>query len=275
MKHRKQVLPGFGLSIGITVGYMGLMVVLPLAFLVMRTFSISIAAYCDILLQPRTLSAFRISLVTALFSASLNAVFGFWVAWVQVRYTYPGRRYVDALIDLPFALPTSVAGIALAAMLSPNGWLGKGLAERGIYVAYTPVAIVIALMFISLPFVIRTVEPVLRELDKDVEEAAASLGAGRWEIFVRILFPTVFPAIFTGFSLAFARSLSEYGSVVFVSGNMPFKTEMVPLLIMTKLEQYDEVGATVVATAMLLLAFSLLFLINFLQWWLRRKREKP
>jgi len=213
----------------------------------------------------RTLAAYRLSFVTAFASAGVNAVAGFLLAWILARYSFPGKRIVDALIDLPFALPTAVAGIALTAIYAPNGWIGQALSKIGVQIAFTPAGIVLALSFIGLPFVVRAVEPVLQDIEGEVEEAASSLGAGRWEIFRRIIFPAVFPALITGFTLAFARAIGEYGSVVFISGNMPYQTEIAPLLIMTKLEQFDYPAATAIALTMLLVSFSLFLLINHLQ----------
>lgn len=261
----RSTLPGFGMSIGLTLFYLGLIVLLPLSSLVMLTFSISWQQFWDIILAPRVLAAYRVTLLTAWWAAVFNAVFGSLLAWVLCRYSFPGRRVIDAIADLPFALPTAVAGIALTSLYAENGWIGSLLRPLGIQVAFTPLGITIALVFIGLPFVVRTVQPVLQDLDRHVEEAAASLGAYRWTNFRRVILPHLLPSILTGFALAFARGIGEYGSVVFISGNMPMKTEIAPLLIMTKLEQYDYAGATAVALVLLLCSFALLLLINYIQ----------
>ncbi len=265
-------LPGFGLTLGITLTYLGVMVLLPFGVLGLKAATLSWSQIGSTLFSPRTLAAFQLSFWVAGLSALINAFFGTLVAWVQVRYHYFGKSVVDALIDLPFALPTSVAGIALTAACSSTGVIGHLAGFLGFHVAYTPLGIVLALTFIGLPFVIRTVEPVLRDLDAEFEEAAMSLGADAWQRFTRIIFPIIFPAIVTGFGLAWARALSEYGSVVFISGNLPFKTEIVPLLIMGKLDQYDYAGATVLAVAMLTLSFVFLLLVNGFQAFLRRRQ---
>jgi sulfate transport system permease protein len=266
------VLPGFGLSLGITILYLGLIILIPLSAVFLKTFSLTWAEFLAKVSTPRTLAAFRLSFTAAFVGAAVNAVFGLIVAWVLERYRFPGRRLVDAMVDLPFALPTAVAGIALASIYAGNGWVGQWLAPLGIQVSYTPLGIMVALTFIGLPFVVRTVQPVLRDIDPEVEEAAASLGAGRWTTFFRVLLPDLVPAIATGFVLAFARALGEYGSVIFIAGNMPMKSEIVPLLIMIQLEQYDYAGATAIAMVFLIASFSLLFLINFLAW--RRSRRE-
>lgn len=263
---RKTVIPGFGLSTGFTLMYLGLIVLFPLSMIVINSASLSWQQFTDIILNPRVLAAYRISFGTAFFAALINGVFGLLVAWVLVRYSFPGKRIIDGLVDLPFALPTAVAGIALTALYAPNGWIGRLLEPLGIQAAFSPLGITIALVFIGLPFVVRTVQPVLQEIEKEVEEAALSLGASRWRTFRSVLFPELLPALLTGFALAFARGLGEYGSVVFISGNMPMKTEIAPLLIMTKLEQYDYAGATAIALVMLILSFAILLLINYLQW---------
>jgi sulfate transport system permease protein len=268
------VLPGFGLSLGITLLYLGLIVLIPLSTIFLKTASLTWAVFLDKVTTPRALAAFRLSFTAALVAAAVNAVFGLIVAWVLERYRFPGRRLVDAMVDLPFALPTAVAGISLATIYATNGWVGQWLAPLGIQVAYTPLGIMVALTFIGLPFVVRTVQPVLRDIDPEVEEAAASLGAGRWRTFFRVLLPELVPALATGFVLAFARALGEYGSVIFIAGNMPMKSEIVPLLIMIQLEQYDYAGATAIAMVFLIASFSLLFLINFLAW-RRHRREAP
>src|SRR5215216_583521 len=267
----QRVLPGFGLSLGITCTYLSLIVLLPLATIFARTTDLSWAAFWSTVTNPRVLASYRVTFGTSFIAAVVNTVFGLLVAWVLVRYRFPGRRLVDALVDLPFALPTAVAGIALTTLYASNGWIGQYLEPLGIKVAYTSLGITVALIFIGLPFVVRTVQPVLDDLEVEVEEAAASLGARRWQTFSRVVFPTVAPALLTGFALAFARAIGEYGSVVFISGNMPMKTEIVPLLIITKLEQYDYAGATGVAVVMLLASFLLLLTINLLQWAARRR----
>jgi sulfate transport system permease protein len=264
------VLPGFGLTLGFTLGYLGLIVLLPLGALVLSAAGAGATAWQS-LGSPRVLAAFRVSFGTAFLAALVNAAFGLIVAWVMVRYRFPGRRIVDSLIDLPFALPTAVAGIALSALYAGNGWLGQFLEPLGIKVAFTPLGIVVALIFIGLPFVVRTVEPVLQDLDAEVEEAAATLGARRWQAFCRVILPAILPALLTGFALAFARGLGEYGSVIFIAGNMPLVSEIVPLLIVIRLEQYDYAGATVVGTLMLAAAFLLLLAINLLQRWTRAR----
>jgi sulfate transport system permease protein len=264
------VLPGFGLTLGFTLSYLGLIVLIPLGALVLSTAGAGAAAWQS-LASPRVLAAFHVSFATAFAAAAVNAIFGLIVAWVMVRYTFPGRRIVDSLIDLPFALPTAVAGIALTALYAGNGWLGQFLEPLGLKIAFTPLGIVVALIFIGLPFVVRTVEPVLQDLDVDVEEAAATLGAKRWQAFCRVILPAILPALLTGFALAFARGLGEYGSVIFIAGNMPMVSEIVPLLIVIQLEQYDYAGATVVGTAMLAASFLLLLAINLLQRWARAR----
>jgi sulfate/thiosulfate transport system permease protein len=272
MRHKsRSVLPGFGLSLGITCTYLSLMVLLPLATVFTRTADLSWAEFWGIVTNPRVVASYRVTFGASFVAALVNTVFGLLVAWVLVRYRFPGRRLVDALVDLPFALPTAVAGIALTTLYAGNGWVGSYLEPLGIKVSYTWLGITVALIFIGLPFVVRTVQPVLDDLEVEVEEAAASLGARRWQTFVRVILPTVAPALLTGFALAFARAVGEYGSVVFIAGNMPMKTEIVPLLIITKLEQYDYAGATAVALVMLVVSFMLLLAINVLQWAARRR----
>jgi sulfate transport system permease protein len=270
-KRPRSVLPGFGLSLGFTLGYLSLLVLIPLATIFVKSAGLGWAGFWEAATTPRVLASYRVTFGTAFAAATLNAIFGFLVAWVLVRYPFPGRKLIDAMVDLPFALPTAVAGIALTTLYAPNGWLGKPLAALGVKAAYTPLGIVIALTFIGLPFVVRTVQPVLQDLETEMEEAAASLGAGRWQTFRRVLLPAIAPALLTGFALAFARAVGEYGSVVFISGNMPMKTEIAPLLIMTKLDQFDYAGATAIGVVMLLMSFVLLFTINALQWWSRRR----
>jgi len=267
----RSVLPGFGVSLGITCAYLSLMVLIPLATVFTRTADLSWADFWGIVTNPRVLASYRVTFGASLVAALVNTVFGLLVAWVLVRYRFPGRRLVDAMVDLPFALPTAVAGISLTTLYASNGWVGRYLEPLGLKVAYTWVGITVALIFIGLPFVVRTVQPVLDDLEVDVEEAAASLGARRWQTFTRVVLPTVAPALLTGFALAFARAIGEYGSVVFISGNMPMKTEIVPLLIITKLEQYDYAGATAVALVMLVASFALLLTINLMQWAARRR----
>jgi sulfate/thiosulfate transport system permease protein len=267
----RSVLPGFGLSLGITCTYLSLMVLLPLATVFTKTTDLSWAEFWGTVTNPRVVASYRVTFGASFVAALVNTVFGLLVAWVLVRYRFPGRRLVDALVDLPFALPTAVAGIALTTLYAGNGWIGSYLEPLGIKVSYTWLGITVALIFIGLPFVVRTVQPVLDDLEVEVEEAAASLGARRWQTFIRVVLPTVAPALLTGFALAFARAIGEYGSVVFISGNMPMRTEIVPLLIITKLEQYDYAGATAVALVMLVVSFLLLLAINVLQWAARRR----
>ncbi|HYP74497.1 MAG TPA: sulfate ABC transporter permease subunit CysT [Polyangiaceae bacterium] len=264
------VLPGFGLSLGYTVLYVGLLVLLPLSAMVIKASSLGPSEFWLKVTDDRALAAYRLSFGSAFIGSLLNAVFGVLVAWVLVRYRFPGRSIVDALVDLPFALPTAVAGIALTTVYAEHGVLGEPLAKLGIKVAFTPLGVTMALTFIGIPFVVRTVQPVLEEIDPDVEEAAAVLGATRFQTFRRVIFPALLPATLTGFALAFARALGEYGSVVFISGNMPMRTEITPLLIVTKLEQYDYAGATAIAAVMLVASFGMLLLVNLLERWARR-----
>ena len=270
MLQRRGVLPGFGLSLGYTLFYLGLLVLLPLSALAVKAGGLGFVEFWRSALDARAVASYRLTFGVALLAASLNAVFGVLVAWVLVRYRFPGRKLVDAFVDLPFALPTAVAGIALTAAYAPNGPLGEPLGRLGVRVAFTPLGIFVALTFIGIPFVIRTVQPVLEELDPSIEEAAAVLGATRWQTFRRVLLPGLYPAALTGFALAFARGVGEYGSVVFISGNMPMKTEIAPLLIVTKLEQYDYAGATAIACVMLGASFLALLAINLLQRRVRR-----
>src|SRR6266404_1162121 len=272
MRHSsRSVLPGFGLSLGITCTYLSLMVLLPLATVFTRTADLSWSEFWTTVTNPRVMASYRVTFGASLVAALVNTVFGLLVAWVLARYRFPGRRIVDAMVDLPFALPTAVAGIALTTLYAPNGWIGKLLMPLGIKVAYTPLGIVIALVFIGLPFVVRTVQPIMEELDKEVEEAAATLGASRFQIITRILFPGLAPAIITGFSLAFARGVGEYGSVIFIAGNLPFKTEITPLLIVIHLEEFDYKGAAALGFVMLVISFVMLLTINLLQAWGRRR----
>ncbi|HYD99354.1 MAG TPA: sulfate ABC transporter permease subunit CysT [Alphaproteobacteria bacterium] len=267
---KPSVLPGFGLTLGYTLAYLGLIVLLPLAALVVRGTGLGVEGMVEALATPRVLNAFRVSISTSLAAAIVNTVFGLVVAWVLVRYDFPLKRVVDALVDLPFALPTAVAGIALTALYADNGWIGQYLAALGIKVAFTPLGIFVALTFVGLPFVVRTVQPVLEDLDREIEEAAASLGATRRQTFRMVVLPYLSPALMTGFSLAFARGLGEYGSVIFIAGNLPNVSEIVPLLIVIKLEQYDYAGATTIGVAMLAMSFVMLLVINLLQNWSRR-----
>jgi sulfate transport system permease protein len=269
---RPSVLPGFGLSMGLTLFYMGLLVLIPLAGLVLFTAErVTFGQFWDsAVADPRALAAYRLSFGAALIAATINGVFGLIVAWVLVRYDFPGRRIVDAVVDLPFALPTAVSGIALTTLYAHTGWIGRWFELAGIRIAYAWPGIVIALTLIGLPFVVRTVQPTLADIDREVEEGAASLGATRWQTFRLVIFPAVLPALLTGFAMAFARALGEFGSVYFIAGNMPFETEIAPLLILIKLEQYDYVGATGIGVTMLVAAFALLLVINLLQWWSRR-----
>jgi sulfate transport system permease protein len=268
---RHSVLPGFGLGLGYGLFWLSLIVLLPLAALVMKLGALGWAGFAAAVFNPRVLSALGLSFGASALAALINAVMGFLVAWVLVRYPFPGKRLVDALVDLPFALPTAVAGIALATLYAPNGWFGQWLEPLGIKVAFTPLGILVALTFVSLPFVVRTVQPVLEDLETELEEAASSLGASRWQIFRHVLFPALTPALLTGATLAFARASGEFGSVIFIAGNLPMVSEIAPLLIIGKLEQYDYLGATAIAVAMLVIAFVLLFVINGIQWWANRR----
>jgi sulfate transport system permease protein len=263
----KRVLPGFGLSLGITLIYLSLLILLPLSGLAFKTSSLSLGQFWDIASGERALASYRITFGASLLAAMINAVFGLIVAWILVRYDFPGKRFVDSLVDLPFALPTAVAGITLATLYAGNGWIGRYLEPLGIKVAFTPLGIVVALTFISLPFVVRTLQPVIEDIEPEIEEAAASLGASRLQTFTRVLLPGIFPALLTGFTLAFSRAVGEYGSVIFIAGNMPLISEITPLLIISKLEQYDVVGATALACVMLVISFVLLLAVNALQWW--------
>lgn len=268
---RKSVLPGFGLSMGFATFYASIIVFIPLSALLIQALDLSWGELWKVVSNERAVASYRLTFGTAGVAALLNLVFGLIVAWVLVRYTFPGKRIIDALVDLPFALPTAVAGIALTALYAPNGWIGQYLAQWGLKVAYTPLGIVVALTFIGLPFVVRTVQPVLGDLEAEIEEAAASLGANRLQTFSRILLPALTPALLTGLAMSFARGIGEYGSVVFISGNMPYKTEITPLLIMTKLEQFDYAGAAALGSVMLIFSFVLLLLINLLQHWSQQR----
>ena len=269
-RNSRSILPGFGLTMGFTLAYLGLIVLVPLLAAFVRTAGMSWHDFVAAVASPRVIAAYRLSFGASLAAGFVNMVFGLIVAWVLVRYSFPGKRFIDAIVDLPFALPTAVAGIALTSIYAPNGWVGRWLAPLGIKVAFTWAGVFVALTFIGLPFVVRTVQPVLQELEPEIEEAAATLGASRLQAVALVLLPELMPSLLTGFALAFARALGEYGSVVFISGNMPMRTEIVPLLIITKLEQYDYSGATAIAVVMLVSSFILLLLINLLQKWSRR-----
>jgi sulfate transport system permease protein len=264
---QRSILPGFGLTLGFTLAYLGLVVLIPLAALFLRTAQLSWDELWNTVTDARVLAAYRLSFGASAVAACINACFGLILAWVLVRYRFPGRRFIDALIDLPFALPTAVAGIALTAIYAHTGWVGRHLEPLGIQVAFAPLGVAVALTFIGLPFVVRTLQPVLEDLDPEVEEAAASLGAARTQAIRRVILPELWPVLLTGFALAFARALGEYGSIVFISGNMPMRTEIAPLLMVMKLEQYDYAGATAIAGVMLVASFVLLLAINLLQWW--------
>jgi len=269
-----RVIPGFGLSLGFTIFYLALIVLVPLSAIFLKTFTMTWDAFWNAVTSERVMASYRLSFGAALIGAAINVVFGGIVAWVLVRYQFPGKRFVDALVDLPFALPTAVAGITLTALYSGNGWIGKYLEPLGIKVAFTPLGVVVALTFIGLPFVVRTVQPVLEDAERELEEAAASLGASPWQTFTRVILPSIVPALLTGFALAFARATGEYGSVVFIAGNMPMVSEITPLFIITKLEQYDYTGATAIAVVMLVVSFILLLAINLLQAWTRKRAGK-
>lgn len=274
LSRQRRVLPGFHLTLGFTLFYLGLIVLIPLAATFAKTGALSWHQFVHAVASPAALAAYRLSFGASFLAALVNAFFGLLVAWVLVRYQFWGRRLMDALVDLPFALPTAVAGITLATLYAQNGWIGRWLAPYGIAISYTQLGVFVALTFIGLPFVVRTVQPVLEDFDAEIEEAAASLGANRLTTFRRVILPMIFPALLTGFALAFARALGEYGSVVFISSNIPFKTQIVPVLIMSRLEQFDYAGATALAVVMLMVSFVLLLAINWLQWWTMRHREK-
>ncbi|MCL6570864.1 MAG: sulfate ABC transporter permease subunit CysT [Bacillus sp. (in: Bacteria)] len=265
---QKNVLPGFGLSLGFTMFYLSFLVILPISMIFLNTFTVEWSKIWETITEPRVVASYRLSFGAAFLAALINVIFGVLIAWVLVRYPFPGRKIIDGLVDLPFALPTAIAGIALTTLYTENGWIGQLLSFK---VAFTPLGIVLALTFIGLPFVVRTVQPVLQSFEKEIEEASASLGANRLQTFVKVIFPELLPAALTGFALAFARALGEYGSVIFIAGNMPMRTEITPLLIMTKLEQYDYAGATAIAAVMLIFSFIILLVINLLQWWTNQK----
>jgi sulfate transport system permease protein len=268
---KKSPVPGFGLSLGYTLAWLGLIVLLPLAALVLRASDVGLSGIASLATEPRVLAALRTSFGLALLAALTNALFGLIVAWVLARYRFPGRAFLDAAVDLPFALPTAVAGISLAALYSPNGWIGGLFAPLGWKIAFTPLGIYLALVFIGLPFVVRTLQPVIAECDREIEEASATLGATRWQTIFRVVLPPLAPALLTGFALAFARGVGEYGSIIFIAGNIPYVSEIAPLLIVIKLEEYDYAGATAIASVMLTLAFVVLLAINLVQAWSRRR----
>ncbi|HEY9277058.1 MAG TPA: sulfate ABC transporter permease subunit CysT [Methylotenera sp.] len=271
MAKHKNVLPGFNLTLGYTLLYLSLIVLIPLSAAFIKTTELSFDEFWSVVTAPRVLASYKLTFGASLIGALINAIFGLLTAWVLVRYTFPGKKIIDALVDLPFALPTAVAGIALTAVYAGNGWLGSLLEPHGIKVAFTPIGVIIALTFIGLPFVVRTVQPVLEDLEAETEEAAASLGANRFQTFTKVILPTLWPALLTGFALAFARAIGEYGSVIFIAGNVPFVSEITPLIIITKLEQYEYSSATAIAVVMLVISFLLLFAINGLQWWATRR----
>ncbi|WP_332674793.1 sulfate ABC transporter permease subunit CysT [Aromatoleum sp.] len=268
------VLPGFRLGLGYTLTYLTLLVLIPLAGMILITGQLSWADFWATATGDRALASYRVTFGASFAAAAVNALFGLIVAWVLVRYPFPGKRFVDALVDLPFALPTAVAGITLATLYAENGWVGEQLAKLGIRIAFTPAGIVVALIFVTLPFVVRTLQPVIEDIEPEVEEAAASLGASRWQTFSRVLLPGIFPAWLTGFTLAFSRAIGEFGSVIFIAGNMPLISEITPLLIISKLEQYDVLGATALAVVMLVISFVMLLVINLLQWWAANRHSK-
>ena len=270
-KPNKNTLPGFNLSLGYALFYLSLVVLIPLSSIFFKTFTLSWADFWQAVASPRVVASYKLTFGASLVGALINVVFGLLTAWVLTRYDFFGKKFIDAFVDFPFALPTAVAGIALSAIYATNGWIGSLLEPLDIKVAYTPLGVVVALTFIGLPFVVRTVQPVLEDLGAEVEEAAASLGANRWQVFYKIILPAIWPALITGFSLAFARAVGEYGSVIFIAGNMPMVSEITPLIIITKLEQYDYAGATAVASVMLVISFVLLFAINGFQWWSNRR----
>ncbi|MFV5375697.1 sulfate ABC transporter permease subunit CysT [Acinetobacter calcoaceticus] len=271
MSQRSRVLPGFGLSLGFTLAYVSFIVLIPLAAVFIKSFGIGWDGLWEILTSERILKSLQLSFSSALIAAFINVVFGLLLAWCLVRYNFPGKRLVDALVDLPFALPTAVAGIALTSLYAPTGWIGQYLEPIGIQVAYSPIGITLALVFIGIPFIVRTVQPVLSDIETELEEAASALGANRWQTITKIILPILLPALFTGFALAFARGVGEYGSVIFIAGNQPFKTEIAPLMIISRLEEYDYAGATTIAAVMLVLSFIILFAINLLQAWANRR----
>ncbi|MDR2762782.1 MAG: sulfate ABC transporter permease subunit CysT [Planctomycetaceae bacterium] len=267
---RHNVLPGFGLTFGFTTAYIGLLVLLPLSLLILRTASLTWSEFIKIVTAPQVVASYKLTLGASFLAAVINAIFGFIVAWSLVRYKFPGRRFLDAIVDLPFAMPTAVSGIALTAVCAPNGWIGGVAKSMGVKIAYTQIGVLVALTFIGLPFVIRTLQPTLEDIDKEIEEAAESLGATKFQIFTRIILPSLLPSLATGFTLSFARAIGEYGSVVFISGNIAYKTEITPLLIVAKLEAFDYAGATAISVVLLLMSFILMLIINSLQFYGRR-----
>ncbi|MDV8157356.1 sulfate ABC transporter permease subunit CysT [Acinetobacter bereziniae] len=271
MSQRSRVLPGFGLSLGFTLAYISLIVLIPLSAVFIKSLGVGWDGLWEILSSERILKSLQLSFTTALIAALINVIFGFLLAWCLVRYSFPGKRIVDALVDLPFALPTAVAGIALTSLYASTGWIGQLLEPLGIKIAYTSLGITLALIFIGIPFVVRTVQPVLSDLETELEEAASALGANRFQIVTKIILPILFPALLTGFALAFARGVGEYGSVIFIAGNIPYETEIAPLMIITRLEEYDYAGATTIAVVMLIISFFILFLINLVQAWASRR----
>ena len=271
MSQRSQVLPGFSLSLGFTLAYLSLIVLIPLSAVFIKSLGIGWGGLWEILSSERILKSLQLSFSAALIAALVNVIFGLLLAWCLVRYDFPFKRVVDALVDLPFALPTAVAGIALTSLYAPTGWIGQYLSPLGIEVAYTPIGITLALIFIGLPFVVRTVQPVLSDIETELEEAASALGANRWQTITKVILPILFPAVLTGFALAFARGVGEYGSVIFIAGNQPYETEIAPLMIISRLEEYDYAGATTIAVIMLILSFAILFLINLVQAWASRR----
>ena len=268
---KQNVIPGFGISLGFTLAYLGLIVLIPLSAVIWKTMNLSLPQFWNVVSDPRVIASLKLSFGASLIAAAVNGIFGLVLAWALVRYSFPGKKIVDTLVDLPFALPTAVAGIALTAIYAKNGWLGQYLEPLGIKVAFTPLGIMVALIFIGLPFVVRTVQPVLEDLDKEIEEAAASLGANRAQAVYKVVLPIILPALMTGFALAFARAVGEYGSVIFIAGNLPMVSEIAPLMIITKLEQYDYSGATAIAVVMLFFSFLLLLVINTLQAWTAKR----
>ncbi len=268
---KRSVLPGFGLTLGYTIFYLSIIVLIPVGALFVKSASLSFAEFWGTVTAPRVLASYRVTFLSAFIAASINLFTGLLIAWVLARYEFKGKSILDALVDLPFALPTAVAGIALTTVFSVNGWLGEPLEKIGVKVSYTPIGIIVAMIFISLPFMVRTVQPVLEDLEKELEEASATLGANRWQTFRKVILPVLVPSLFTGFALGFARALGEYGSIVFIAGNMPMKTEIAPLLIITKLEQDQDAEATAIAAVTLVISFVLLFLINYVQWRSRRR----
>ena len=268
---RRNALPGFNLSLGYTLTWLSLIVLIPLSAVFIKSAELTLEEFWQVVTTPRVVASYKLTFGAALAAASINAVFGLLLAWSLVRYNFPGKKIVDSLVDLPFALPTAVAGIALTALWAGNGWVGRIVESFGIKVAFTPLGVLLALVFIGLPFIVRTVQPVLEDLETEIEEAATSLGASRWQTISKVIFPTLYPALLTGFALAFARAVGEYGSVIFIAGNMPMVSEITPLMIITKLEQYDYTGATAIATVMLILSFALLLVINGLQAWTAKR----